>query len=169
MQQAKLYKAGFINTRVEARKNIEDLLKKAREGTDFGELAKLHSEDPGSKNKGGEYTFPRGQMVAECEEVAFSLEINQISDVVETTYGYHIIKLSERLPAETKTFEQVKDEIFGNLERMKVSAFMRTYQKEVMDKADITWHDKSLAPAPRPAAPRPVNVPVPAQEKPPAE
>jgi peptidyl-prolyl cis-trans isomerase C len=85
--------------KAEKKKLIEDLLKRARAGEDFGKLAKQYSEDPGSKDNGGEYTFPRGQMVQEFEAAAFSLNTNQISDVVTTQFGYHIIKLYEKIPA----------------------------------------------------------------------
>jgi len=83
------------------RKLAEDVLKRARAGEDFAKLAKEYSEDPGSKDKGGEYTFPRGQMVPEFESAAFSMSTNQISDIVTTTFGYHIIKLYEKIPART--------------------------------------------------------------------
>jgi len=81
------------------KKQIEDLLKRAKAGEDFGKLAKEYSEDPGSKDTGGEYTFPRGQMVPEFEAAAFSLGTNQISEVITTQFGYHIIKLYEKIPA----------------------------------------------------------------------
>ena len=81
------------------RKQMEDILKRARAGEDFAKLAKEFSEDPGSKDKGGEYTFPRGQMVPEFEAAAFSLTNNQVSDVVTSSYGYHIIKLIDKTPA----------------------------------------------------------------------
>lgn len=85
--------------KAEKKKLIETILKEARAGTNFAELAKKYSEDPGSKDNGGEYTFPRGQMVPEFEAAAFSLNTNQISDVVTTQFGYHIIKLYEKIPA----------------------------------------------------------------------
>jgi parvulin-like peptidyl-prolyl isomerase len=86
------------------RKQMEDLLKRARAGEDFGKLAKEFSEDPGSKETGGEYTFSRGRMVPEFEAAAFSLNTNQISDIITTAYGYHIIKLYEKLPAKKEPF-----------------------------------------------------------------
>jgi peptidyl-prolyl cis-trans isomerase C len=85
-------------------KLAQDLVKRARAGEDFAKLAKEYSEDPGSKNKGGEYTFPRGKMVPEFEATAFSLKTNEVSDVVTTQFGYHIIKLSEKIPAKKEPF-----------------------------------------------------------------
>lgn len=96
------------------RKQIDDLLKRARAGEDFTALVKQYSEDPGSKDAGGEYTFARASadpshaMVPEFEAAAFSMQTNQISDVVTTQYGYHIIKLLEKIPAKK---EQLTDKI----------------------------------------------------------
>ena len=87
-------------------KQMEDLLKRARDGEDFAKLAKEYSEDPGSKDKGGEYKFARGQMVPEFEAAAFSLKTNQVSDIVNSSYGYHIIKLSEKIPAQKVEFAE---------------------------------------------------------------
>ncbi|HEY4951991.1 MAG TPA: peptidylprolyl isomerase [Verrucomicrobiae bacterium] len=82
------------------RKQIEDLLKRVKSGEDFATLARQYSEDPGSKDNGGELPpFQRGQMVPEFEAAAFSMNTNTISDVVTTAYGYHIIKLLDKTPA----------------------------------------------------------------------
>jgi len=86
------------------KKQMESILKRTQAGEDFGKLAKEYSEDPGSKDKGGEYTFPRGQMMPEFESAAFSLNTNQVSDIITTPYGYHIIKLYEKIPAKTTTY-----------------------------------------------------------------
>ncbi|MEI9961073.1 MAG: peptidylprolyl isomerase [Limisphaerales bacterium] len=82
------------------RKKIDDILKQIRSGGDFAALATQYSEDPGSKDNGGELPdFPRGQMLPEFEAAAFSLATNQVSDMVTTMYGYHIIKLLGKTPA----------------------------------------------------------------------
>lgn len=87
------------------KKQIEDILKRVRAGEDFAKLANEYSEDPSSKDNGGELPpFSRGQMVPEFESAAFSLTNNQISDVVTTVYGYHIIKLLDKTPAKTVPF-----------------------------------------------------------------
>jgi parvulin-like peptidyl-prolyl isomerase len=91
------------------RKQIDDILKRARTGEDFAALVKQYSEDPGSKDSGGDYTFARASadpahaMDPAFEAASFSLETNQISDVVTTAYGYHIIQLLEKTPAKTMT------------------------------------------------------------------
>jgi peptidyl-prolyl cis-trans isomerase C len=96
------------------------VLERARKGEDFAALAKEHSEDPGSKDQGGEYIFARGQMVPEFEVAAFSLQPGQVSDLVVTQYGYHIIKLHQRIPAEQIEFARVEEDIRENLERREV-------------------------------------------------
>src|SRR5208283_3661248 len=105
------------------RKEMEGLLKRARAGEDFAKLAQEYSEDPGSKDKGGEYTFARRQMVPEFEAAAFSLNTNQVSDIVTTKYGYHIIKLSEKIPARKVELAKVAD-------RVKESLAMQAVQKQ---------------------------------------
>jgi peptidyl-prolyl cis-trans isomerase D len=96
----------------EIKKKAEDVLKQAKKGAKFDELAKKYSEDPGSKDKGGDLSWIRqGQTVPEFEKTAFSLAPGQISDLVKTQYGFHIIKVLEKETAHTKPFEQVKDSI----------------------------------------------------------
>ena len=97
---------------------MEEILKEARSGKDFAELAKTYSEDPGSKDKGGYYEFGPGQMVPEFEKAAFSTPIGEISDIIETQYGYHIIKVIERKP-ETRPLETVRSQYISRMLRMK--------------------------------------------------
>ena len=125
--------------KAEVKTKIDALLKEARNGGDFAAMAKANSDDPGSKDKGGEYIFPRGQMVPEFENAAFSLEVGQVSDAVETQYGYHIIKLSEKMPAETKSFESVKDGIKSQLEGESKRKFGEQYIEKLKAGAKIVW------------------------------
>lgn len=110
------------------RKLAEDILKRAKAGEDWGKLVKEYSEDPGSKDKGGEYTFARASvdpnrgMVPEFENASFALNTNQISDIVTTQFGYHIIKLLEKLPAKKEPFSGVETKsIYVKADRQKAT------------------------------------------------
>jgi parvulin-like peptidyl-prolyl isomerase len=81
----------------QARTKAEDVLKRVRAGEDFSKLAQEFSTDPGSKDKGGDLGwFGHGQMVAEFDKAAFALQPGQVSDIVESQFGYHIIKVDEK-------------------------------------------------------------------------
>jgi peptidyl-prolyl cis-trans isomerase D len=100
----------------EIKKKAEDVLKQVKKGAKFDELAKKYSEDPGSKEKGGDLGWLiQGQTVPEFEKVAFSLQPGQVSDLVKTQYGFHIIKALEKETAHTKALEEVKLPILTQL------------------------------------------------------
>ena len=129
------------------RKQMEDLLKRARGGGDFANLAREYSEDPGSKDKGGEYTFPRGQMDPQFEAAAFSLTTNQISDIVTTPYGYHIIKLSEKIPAKKMDLAKVSPNIKEYLTQQALQkAGVPAYMTKLRTEAGVEILDEKLKP-----------------------
>jgi peptidyl-prolyl cis-trans isomerase C len=129
-------------------KQLEDILKRARAGEDFAKLAKQYSEDPGSKDKGGEYTFGRSQMPPEFETAAFALNTNQISDIVTTAYGYHIVKLLEKIPAHKTGFDKVKTEIKDYLEAQAMQKQVPDYMKKIEKEAEVQILDDKLKPPP---------------------
>lgn len=150
-------------------KQAEDLLKRARAGEDFAKLAQEFSEDPGSKDKGGEYTFPRGQMVPEFEAAAFSMKTNEVSDIVTTQFGYHIIKLSEKIPAHKVEFAKVDSNIKEYLKQQQikerqteVQGFLDKLQKD----ADVAILDDNLKPQQAPPGGLPTGHPAIAPVKP---
>jgi len=103
----------------EIRKKAEDVLKKAKAGANFGELAKQNSEDT-TKEKGGDLDWiVRGQTVPEFEQAAFTLPAGSISDLVKTQYGFHIIKVIERQAARTQTMDEVLPQILASLQEDK--------------------------------------------------
>jgi peptidyl-prolyl cis-trans isomerase C len=126
------------------RKQIDDLLKRARAGEDFASLARQYSEDPGSKDNGGEYTFPRGQMVPEFEAAAFSMTNGQISDVVITKYGFHIIKLLDRIPAQTVPLAKVSEDIKNYLTQQKINKLAPEYLAKLKKEDDVQIIDPEL-------------------------
>ena len=96
----------------EIKKKAEDVLKQVKKGAKFEDLAKKNSEDPGTKDKGGDLGWiVQGQTVPEFEKVAFSLQPGTVSDLVKTQYGFHIIKVLAKETAHTKPFDEVKDSI----------------------------------------------------------
>ena len=105
--------------KVEIRKKMEMILEKARKGADFAKLANEYSEDPGSNKNGGIYeNFGKGHMVKPFEDEAFSVPIGGISNIFETQFGYHILKVIDR-KKETKPLSEVHDQLKGQLEQQK--------------------------------------------------
>jgi len=104
------------DAKAQRRAEAEDLLKQVKGGADFATLATQKSEDAGSATKGGDLGFfSRGRMVPAFEAAAFALEPGQVSEVVETPFGYHIIKLEERKPGGVKPYEAVHDQLVVEL------------------------------------------------------
>jgi len=99
-------------TKEAARAKADEVLKQVKAGKDFAELAKTNSQDPGSAANGGDLGyFQQGQMVGAFERAAFALKPGDVSDVVETPFGYHIIKVADKQAAQTVPLEQVKPQI----------------------------------------------------------
>jgi peptidyl-prolyl cis-trans isomerase D len=121
----------------------EDLLKQLKNGADFAELAKKYSDD-GSKDQGGDLGwFVRNQMVPEFDSVAFALKPKELSGVVTSQFGYHIIQVLEKEPAKLKPFEEVKDELAKEVRSQAVSDKMQTLGDEMH--ADLVKSPKSAA------------------------
>jgi peptidyl-prolyl cis-trans isomerase D len=109
----------------------EDLLKQVRSGANFADLAKKYSEDPGSKDKGGEYTVQRnGQMVPEFEAAAFRLKPGE-SEIVKTTYGYHVFQVMNHDQARLKPFDEAKPQLAVEWKKQRVNDIMQ----QISDKA----------------------------------
>ena len=127
----------------EIRKKAEDILAQARKkGANFEDLAKKYSEDPGSKAKGGDvgWVLP-GQMVPEFEKASFSLNKGDISDLIKTQYGFHIIKVLDKETAHTRTFDEVKDSLRPNYLLNKVDQQASTIADQIS--ADIRQSNKT--------------------------
>ncbi|MCK5553188.1 MAG: SurA N-terminal domain-containing protein, partial [Deltaproteobacteria bacterium] len=99
----------------EARKRAEEVLAKAKKGEDFGSLAEKYSEGPTAKKGGDLGYFPRGRMVKEFEDAAFSLQTGEISPVVRTQFGFHVIKVEDVKEEKTQGLDEVRKSIESTL------------------------------------------------------
>ncbi|MBN4067535.1 peptidylprolyl isomerase [bacterium AH-315-E09] len=121
--------------------NDEELANEIRarieKGEDFKELAMQYSEDPGSKELGGDLGFfGRGRMIPEFEEAAFALEIGEVSEPISSMFGYHIILLEDRI-AEIVEFDEVKESILAHLKRLS----FQSHTEELKINAEITLNE----------------------------
>ena len=117
----------------EIKGKIDDLEKQLKSGADFAELAKKYSQDPGSAAKGGDLDWvTRGQTVKEFEAAAFSLPVNQISEPVKTTYGYHILEVMEKQPARTIGFEEARPVLLGLYRQRKVNDLLQNAEDKAV-------------------------------------
>jgi len=105
--------------KAQARAKAEQVLKEVKSGKDFAALAKQHSSDPGSAANGGDLgVFQQGQMVGPFNDVAFKLAPGAVSDIVETDFGFHIIKVAEKQPARTIPLDDVRPQVEQYLQQM---------------------------------------------------
>lgn len=108
-----------------AEEKARGILEKVKSCEDFDKLMNAYSEDPGLKQYPNGYEFTRGQMVREFEEAAFSLKAGETSGLVETQYGYHIIKVEEKIPQKQLTYEEVKSNIKAKLDEEEKQAYYK--------------------------------------------
>ncbi len=118
----------------EANKRLKELQKRIKQGEDFAELAKKFSKDAATREKGGDLGyFPKGKKVKELEEVAWNLEIGEISQPVKTAFGYHIIKLEDKRPEgyqplDEKLTETIKTRLKRDKEQKRSVEFLDSLQ-----------------------------------------
>ena len=120
----------------EAQRRAEDLLKQIKGGTKFEDLARKYSEDPGSAKEGGSLGWiGKGRTVPEFEKAAFSLPKGQVSDLVKSSYGFHIIRVDDRQDAHMKTLEEVKDQIEPILKQQKAQEVAQKQAEDLLQQA----------------------------------
>ncbi|NOY69002.1 MAG: hypothetical protein GXP53_05845 [Deltaproteobacteria bacterium] len=123
--------------KAEAKKKIDEIVKKLKKGADFAELAKTYSEGPSAKNGGDLGFFSHGQMVEPFEKAAFALKPGEISDIVTTRFGYHIIKLEEKKPAVVTSFEEAKPALEEQIKRDEAKKAIDPYIENLKKNATI--------------------------------
>ncbi len=130
----------------EAQKKAEDILKQVKSGGDFAQLAQKNSEDPGSAKQGGDLGWiGRGRTVPEFEKAAFSLGKGQTSELVKSSYGFHIIRLDDKQDAHVKTLAEVKAEIEGKIKQEKATRATEVTATAVVNQARTQGLDKAAA------------------------
>jgi foldase protein PrsA len=118
-----------------------DILKQIKAGADFAEMAKKYSIDPGSKNNGGQLGyFRKGQMVPEFEKAAFGLKVGEVSNLVKTNFGYHIIKKTGYKPASIMPLEDVRKNLEAQLKSEKQRAFFEDWKTKALKDAEIKFN-----------------------------
>ena len=135
-----LIKAGAADTEAAkalAREEAEEVLAKLNQGADFAELARAHSACPSSQKGGDLGFFQRGQMVPPFEDAAFALDVGGTSGIVETQFGYHIIKVTDREESRTVPFDEAAPNIRNMLDGQRKQEAMKTYTDQLRAAADI--------------------------------
>jgi peptidyl-prolyl cis-trans isomerase C len=129
-----------------AKEKAEVILKKIRNGEDFAKLASEFSDDPGSKIKGGDIGFfSRGRMVKPFEDAAFSLKPGEVSGIVETQFGFHIIKLEEKKDAGIENFDAVKERISQKLLQERIKTKVTEFIDNAMKGAKAEIHPEVIS------------------------
>jgi len=140
-------------TKAQKKKDIEKIRADILAGGDFATIAGEKSDCPSSKRGGNLGTFARGQMVPEFETAAFSQEVGSVGDVVETQFGYHLIKATDRKQAGMRSLSEVKDQLQEYLTGKKKQEALLAYIEDLKTKASIEMHTPDLdAAAKAPAA-----------------
>ena len=123
----------------------EELLGKIKGGEDFAKLAGEFSDDPGSKTKGGDLGyFAKGSMVPAFEEAAFSLKPGEVSGLVETDFGYHIIKAEDKKEAVLEPYETIKDKVKAQALEEKRKAKVTQFVEKALKEAKVVVNPEAL-------------------------
>lgn len=140
--------------KAEAKAKIQGLLEQIKGGADFAELAKANSDGPSAAQGGDLKFFARGRMAAPFEKAAFALEVGKVSDIVETRFGYHIIKVTDHKDPSTTSYEQAKNSLIRQLTQRKQAEIANKYIESLKAAANIVY-----PPGKEPAPPAPAPVP----------
>ncbi|MCG6982824.1 MAG: peptidylprolyl isomerase [Deltaproteobacteria bacterium] len=123
--------------KAEAKKKIDMVQAKLQRGEDFGALAKEYSEGPSAPKGGDLGYFSRGQMVKPFEDAAFAMKPGEVSGMVETRFGYHLIKVTDKTPEGTIPYADVKEKLGEFLKQRKIQQEIQVYVKNLEEKAKI--------------------------------
>ena len=138
-QEIKISHILLLTATPNARADIEKILEKLKAGANFEEIAKAQSQDPGSAAKGGSLGFvSKGRMVKPFEDAAFKLtQPGELSPVVESSFGFHIIKLEENRPAGIRSFESVKETLVNEARTAAVNSGRQVVKEKILSTANF--------------------------------
>nr|WP_257788005.1 peptidylprolyl isomerase [Anaerohalosphaera lusitana] len=128
--------------KAEAKKEIEAILADVKDGGDFAEIAKEKSDCPSGQRGGDLGFFTKEKMVPAFSNAAFAMEVGEVSDVVETQFGYHIIKVTDRKAPDASKFDEEKEQIMAQEEQKNKSQFAQTYIQNLAENAEIEWNEE---------------------------
>ena len=134
----KVEKTATEEKKAEAKKKIEGIQERLAKGEDFGALAKEVSDCPSAKQDGDLNYFRRGQgMVKPFEDVAFSMKKDEVSGIVETEFGYHLIKVTDKKPESKEEYDTIKDRLIKFMEQNKMQEEIQGYVTKMKTDANI--------------------------------
>lgn len=128
-------KSASEDAKKKAKEKAESILKRAMAGEDFAKLASESSDDPGTKAKGGDLGFfPKGRMIPEFEKAVFALKPGEVSGIVESQFGFHIIKVEEKKEPVLEPYDKIKDKVrenvFNDFKKARVDEFVNKAMKD---------------------------------------
>jgi len=134
----------LYNILLESEEEAQDILEQLKAGGDFSEIAKEKSTGPSAAQGGDLGYLTKGTVIPEIEEVVFALELEELSEVVKTDFGFHILKITEKKPETVKTLEEVKEEIIQTLLPTKQKEAFENLLEELKGKVEIEINEEAL-------------------------
>lgn len=139
-----------VESKRELRKKMESLRRRLIDGEDFAILAQEYSDCPSKVLGGALKPFPRGKMIKEFDDAAFSQKTGKLGEIVETRFGYHLIEVTARNKGGLKPFDEVKERLAATLERQQRTQAMRLFLADLKKTADIEYFQSNLSVSPQP-------------------
>jgi len=134
----------LYNILVETEEEAQDVLEQLKAGGDFSEIAKEKSTGPSAAQGGDLGYLTKGTIIPEIEEVVYALELEELSEVVKTDFGFHILKITEKKPETVKALEEVKEDIIQTLLPVKQKEAFENLLEELKGKVEIEINEEAL-------------------------
>jgi len=134
----------LYNILLETEEEAQDILEQLKAGGDFSEIAKEKSTGPSAAQGGDLGYLSKGTIIPEIEEVVFALGLEELSEVIKTDFGFHILKITEKKPKSVKTLEEVKEDIIQTLLPNKQKEAFENLLEELKGKAEIEINEEAL-------------------------